>query len=138
MGYGRTLRVEFDGGKVARRLNRAGAKIEIGMGTVRREFTARSVGRARQTAGSLGDVHRHILPGILIIGGAAQSTIKLDLRKQPAILGAEFGGQRRSTTQQFRPYRGSGPRAGYFLYPSLRAESRQLDRLVLGLIERAL
>jgi hypothetical protein len=32
--------------------------------------------------------------------------------------GAEFGGQRRKTTQQFRPYRG---KQGYWFYPTLRA-----------------
>lgn len=37
-----------------------------------------------------------------------------------AMWGAEFGGQRRPTTQQFRPWRGSGSGAGYFLYPAVR------------------
>lgn len=36
--------------------------------------------------------------------------------------GAEFGGQRRRTTQQFAPWRGNGEDAGYFLWPTIRAE----------------
>lgn len=35
--------------------------------------------------------------------------------------GAEFGGGRRTTTHQFRPWRGSGTGAGYFLWPTIRA-----------------
>jgi len=44
-----------------------------------------------------------------------------------AMWGAEFGGQRRPTTQQFRPWRGSGNSAGYFLYPTVRAMSDQMQ-----------
>ena len=40
-----------------------------------------------------------------------------------AMWGAEFGGGRRSTTKQFLPWRGSGSSAGYFLYPTVRADS---------------
>lgn len=38
------------------------------------------------------------------------------------IFGAEFGGQRRKTTMQFDPWRGNGKDAGYFLWPTIRAE----------------
>jgi hypothetical protein len=41
--------------------------------------------------------------------------------------GAEFGGRRRSTTQQFLPWRGSGSGAGYFLWPTVRAMEDQIQ-----------
>jgi hypothetical protein len=39
------------------------------------------------------------------------------------MFGAEFGGGARASTQQFLPWRGSSERAGYFLYPAVRANS---------------
>lgn len=36
------------------------------------------------------------------------------------IWGAEFGGGARPTTTQFRPWRGSGNGAGYFLFPTVK------------------
>lgn len=38
------------------------------------------------------------------------------------IYGAEFGGGRRPTTRQFKPWRGNKGDAGYFLWPTVRAE----------------
>lgn len=42
----------------------------------------------------------------------------------PFFAGAEFGGGNRPTTKQFPPYRGQ---RGYFLYPSMRAQSGRLN-----------
>lgn len=39
------------------------------------------------------------------------------------IWGAEFGGQRRETTQQFKPWLGH---TGHFLYPTIRADSDEI------------
>jgi hypothetical protein len=47
---------------------------------------------------------------VIVAGGAS--------RAGRVFFGAEFGGQRRKTTQQFRPYRG---KQGYWFYPALRA-----------------
>jgi hypothetical protein len=41
--------------------------------------------------------------------------------------GAEYGGGRRVTTRQFKPYRGSDTGAGYFLWPTIRADHDQID-----------
>lgn len=54
-------------------------------------------------------------------------------RAGQVFFGAEFGGRRRRTTQQFRPYRGH---TGYWFYPTLRrstpaildAYSKALDK----------
>jgi hypothetical protein len=47
---------------------------------------------------------------VIVAGGASKAG--------QVFFGAEFGGQRRKTTQQFRPYRGT---QGYWFYPALRA-----------------
>lgn len=39
--------------------------------------------------------------------------------------GAEFGGRRRRTTQQFQPFRGQ---RGYFMFPQLAADEDRLDK----------
>ena len=49
--------------------------------------------------------------------------------------GAEFGGRRRKTTQQFRPHRG---RKGYWFWPQLRADEARMisayDEAVTGVL----
>lgn len=72
--------------------------------------------RAHAKAIGLGSVHKHVAPGIVARG----PTVGLDAASQPAILGAEFGGGARPRTRQFPPFRGSGPGAGYMLFPTIR------------------
>jgi len=137
MAYRRTLSVEFEGGKVARDLRRAGIKIEVGMGTITRTITSRSVASAHARGRSLGGVHAHVVAqGAIFVQGG--NSIRLDARKSPAIMGAVFGGGRRPTTQQFPLWRGSGRDAGYMVYPDLREQEGEIDRLVVELIDRAL
>jgi hypothetical protein len=47
---------------------------------------------------------------VIVAGGRSKAGV--------VFFGAEFGGRRRKTTQQFRPYRGH---TGYWFYPTLRA-----------------
>jgi hypothetical protein len=97
---------------------------------------------AQQRASSLGGVHAHAARRGLR-AGATQNTawIKLLASREPTILGAEFGGGRRPTTRQFPRWRGSGSNAGYFVYPTIRAESdditRQLEDAVRDLLRTA-
>lgn len=135
MSYAKAITVEFDGNKVARDLRKAGARLEIGQGTFIREVTSRAASGAREYGSALGGVHHHVLPGIIVMGG---NRIRLDARSHPAILGAEFGGGRRPTTQQFPPWRGAGRGAGYMLYPAIRDEEQEADRILTSLIEKAL
>lgn len=130
--YRRTIFVEFEGGKAAKRLRKAGAKIELGMGTVTRAVTSRAVRDTRQAAEAMGGVQEHILPGILIKGG---NNVRLDFRNHPAIFGAVFGGGARPTTQQFDPWLGQD---AYILFPELRGQEAMMDRIVTELIDRAL
>ena len=48
--------------------------------------------------------------------------------------GAEFGGQRRTTTQQFQPHKG---RHGYFFYPTARARGDKYADMWADAIDKA-
>lgn len=50
--------------------------------------------------------------------------------------GAEFGGRGRPTTQQFKPWRGSGEGAGYFLYPTIRRNDDRIADMYVDKINR--
>lgn len=52
--------------------------------------------------------------------------------------GAEFGGGRRSSTRQFRPWRGSGSDAGYMLYPAVRAHAERTGVMYSAALDAAL
>ena len=79
--------------------------------------------RAQAAAYSLGGVSAHVAPGIVGSGGNAWAGIRLGT--DPAAMGAEFGGQGRPTTQQFRPFRGQ---EGYAVYPTIRRDSEDIER----------
>jgi len=82
--------------------------------------------RARAAAFALGGVAAHVASGVTGGGGNAWAGIRLGT--DPAAMGAEFGGRGRPTTQQFQPWRGSGSGAGYFVYPTIRRDSEDIER----------
>lgn len=82
--------------------------------------------RAQGAAYSLGGVAAHVAGGISGGGGNAWAGIRLGT--DPAAPGAEFGGQHRPTTMQFKPWRGSGAGAGYFLFPTIRRDNEEITR----------
>jgi hypothetical protein len=71
--------------------------------------------------------------------------IRLGGNRNPEALGAEFGaaqGVLRNTTRgvmegwnQFRPWRGNGSEAGYFLMPTIREDTPQIIEHYLELID---
>jgi hypothetical protein len=79
---------------------------------------------ARGKAAGLGGVAAKVAPSISPSGTARGGAITLGGTSYPMALGAEFGGQGRPTTQQFKPHLG---RTGYFVYPSIRANSDRIE-----------
>lgn len=75
---------------------------------------------ARGKALSLGGVAAKTAPTLKSSSGTNSAGVSLGGTTAPWAAGAEFGGGRRSTTRQFKPWRGSGPDAGYFVYPTIR------------------
>lgn len=74
------------------------------------------------------------------------SMVRLGGSRNPEALGAEFGAGHnvlRNTSRgsmqgwnQFRPWRGSGGGAGYFLFPTIREDTPQIIEMYLDLIDR--
>lgn len=87
--------------------------------------------RAQAAAYSLGGVAAHVAPSISGGGGNAWAGIKGG-SGQPAFMGAEFGGQGRPTTQQFKPWRGT---TGFFVYPTIRRDNEDITRTWAEAIE---
>lgn len=121
-------RVEMS--RLAADLARAG-RMEAEMGRVHREVARDIAAKAQAKAVGLGGVHKHVAPGIMAFG----PSIGLDVGAQPAILGAEFGGGARPRTRQFPPWRGTGSRAGYMVYPTIRDEQQAIDKAYEGMID---
>jgi hypothetical protein len=80
-------------------------------------IASRGAAAAQQRGRSLGGVHAHVAGGITSGASGGRPFVSLNPNQQPAIFGAEFGGGRRPTTQQFPPWRGTGMRSGYMLMP---------------------
>ena len=64
----------------------------------------------------------------------AAGTIRPGLKAQDIFFGAEFGGGRRPTTQQFRPHRGQD---GYWLYPTARARGKRYFEMWAEAVDKA-
>lgn len=78
--------------------------------------------RAASAAHSLGGVAAHVAPSIKGGGGNAWAGIKFG-GGYPMAMGAEFGGGRRPTTHQFKPWLGH---TGYFIYPTIRRDNEEI------------
>lgn len=79
---------------------------------------------ARGIASGLGGVAAKAAPTVSASAGFTSAGVTLG--GQPWSMGAEFGGGARPTTQQFKPWKGSGSGAGYFVYESIRRNSTEI------------
>jgi len=67
----------------------------------------------------------------IVAGGPAKAKVSGGATRGEIFFGAEFGGQARKTTMQFRPHKG---REGYFFYPQLRQDSDRMVERWLGVV----
>lgn len=93
------------------------------------------VAAARARATGQGSVAAKSAQAITAGATARAATINLGSNKYPFALGAEFGAVR---FKQFKPWRGSGEGAGYFLYPTIRERRAETIREYEKLIDRIL
>lgn len=93
---------------------------------------------AQAKAYSLGGVAAHVASSLSANAGQQSAAVAGGGTAHPAFGGAEFGGQGRPTTQQFKPWRGSGEGAGYFLYPTIRDKAPQIEDAYLRGLEQLL
>lgn len=132
-----TARVQVDGLK---QLLRDVRRVEKDLPkTMRQQLVPISrmvLSRTRHRAQSQGGVAAHAVRRGLR-GGATQNSawIKLVGSREPTIFGAEFGGGRRKTTRQFKPWRGSGGGAGYFVYPTIRGSAEEVSDQVESAVD---
>lgn len=80
--------------------------------------------KARGRATGLGGVAAHVAPSLRASAGATSAGVAGGGAAFPMFGGAEFGSIRYA---QFAPWRGSGPDAGYFLYPAIRDEAPHIE-----------
>lgn len=90
---------------------------------------------AKGKAASLGGVAAKAAPSLKATAGSTSAGVSLGGPSAPWAPGAEFGGGSRPTTQQFKPWRGNGPGAGYFLYPTIRDNDEKIESAYLEGIE---
>lgn len=69
------------------------------------------------------------------VRGSRGRTRRRKVTMGDVFFGAEFGGQKRPTTQQFPPHRGKG---GYFFWPTVRESRNQIAEEYLDTIEKVM
>lgn len=79
---------------------------------------------ARGRAQSLGGVAAHVAPSLRATAGVRSAGVAGGGAAYPMFGGAEFGSYR---YPQFKPWRGNGSDAGYFLYPEIRDEAPNIE-----------
>lgn len=87
---------------------------------------------ARAAAEGLGGVAGHVAPSIGAVGNARGGGVSFGGSSYPMAEGAEFGGQGRPTTQQFKPHLG---RTGYFVYPTIRRDGDRIESTFVELLD---
>lgn len=100
-----------------------------------RTLAKKVAGKAKSKASSLGSVAAKSAPSIRASGTLKEASVVLGGNKAPYALGAEFGAL---AYPQFKPWRGSGEDAGYFLYPTIRSMEDEIKDTYLHMVVDAL
>ena len=79
---------------------------------------------ARSIAHGLGGVAAKVAPSIKATKTQAGAAVSFGGAAYPFAGGAEFGSHR---YKQFKPWRGSGSDAGYFVYPAIRQDADEIE-----------
>lgn len=113
--------------ELSRALKDLGPEFPREMRITNKEVASSVADDARSRAFSLGGVAAKTAPTLKASAGATSAGVAVGGPSAPWGPGAEFGGGARPTTQQFKPWRGNGPDAGYFLYPTIRDNAEQIE-----------
>jgi hypothetical protein len=97
---------------------------EVAVRLANKEAATSVASHAQGAASGLGGVAAHSAPSVKASAGVKSAGVALGSDAYPMALGAEFGGGRRPTTQQFAPWKGH---TGYFLWPTIRRDSDAID-----------
>jgi hypothetical protein len=106
------------------------------LATANQQVAQYVVDKAKVRAGTLGRLWARAADSLAAARQQRVAAIRYGGGRYPMAMGAEFGaaqGTLRQTSRgvvhgwnQFRPWRGSGGGAGYFLFPTLRREDDQI------------
>lgn len=115
---------------------------ELGGRELQKELKETGLGVAREVADdaragafALGSVAAKAAPSVNAAARFTGAGVSIGGAAYPFAGGAEFGGGRRPTTQQFEPWRGNGSNAGYFVYPAIRENADTIAEGYLGAVE---
>lgn len=90
---------------------------------------------AKAAAYALGGVAAKVAPSVKAAGGTTWAGVSFGGAAYPFAAGAEFGSYR---YRQFRPWRGNGSDAGYFLYPAIRQDAERIETEYTEALDRLL
>lgn len=117
------VRIEVEGlNQLRKDLKAVDAKLVKELGQAYKTIGDMVITAASSRAVALGGVAAKSAQALKATARSTDVTIRLDGQKFPYALGAEFGGSQ----PQFKPWRGNGPDAGYFLYPTIRSDSQKI------------
>lgn len=108
-------------------LKEMGPEFPREMRLANKEIATSVLEAARSRAFSLGGVAAKTAPTLRVSAGTTSAGVALGGTRAPYAAGAEFGGGRTPTTRQFKPWRGKGSDAGYFLYPTIRDNAEEIE-----------
>lgn len=126
MPGGPAVTIEFEGLKQLRKdLLAVDKNLVKELGQAYKKIGTMIVSAASARAQGLGGVAAKSAQALASTARATDVSIRINGEKYPWALGGEFGGGA-PRSPQFKPWRGNGPDAGYFLYPTIRDDSQKI------------
>jgi hypothetical protein len=132
--------------ELQRDLRRASDKLPGELADANQEVARYVVVRATMRARRLGPMEARAATTLAAARMQRVGAVRFGGAKVPFAMGAEFGAAQnvlRNTARggvrgwnQFRPWRGSSSGAGYFLYPTIREDRRQIVDLYEKVLDR--
>lgn len=113
-------------------LRRLGDDLPRELGGANKQVADLVVSKATRRASSVSAGARKSAESLTAARMQRIAAIRLGGSRYPFAAGYEFGSVR---YPQFPPFRGSGPTAGYWLYPTIRAEADEIAEVYLELID---
>lgn len=125
-----SARIDVDGLAELNRALRAmgGREFQAELREAGKEIASDVASSARGIAMGLGGVAAKTAPSIAASAGFTSAGVGFGGAAYPFAMGAEFGAVR---YPQFRPWRGSGSDAGYFVYEAIRDHADDIEETYL-------
>jgi hypothetical protein len=100
-----------------------------------KDIAADIADKAKSRGSDLGSVFAKAAPSMRAGSNGKTAYVSLGGKAYPYALGAEFGSVR---YKQFQPWRGTGDDAGYFLYPTIRADKDNIEKMAKEAVDKLL